>query len=268
MGRIMVLEYHLIGEPEGVYQRTPANFRHDLQRLWEGGYYPINLIDLATGQMNVPAGKTPVVLTFDDSDIQQFHYLEDGSIDPDSAVGMLVAFHQAHPDDWPLRATFFVLLEVDKPERILFGQKELAQRKLQELVSWGMEVGSHTVYHANLAKETPERIRWNLAESKRRIEALIPGYTVRSLSVPFGAYPADASLLMSGEYQGIKYHYDAVVQVSGGPSYSPYDPSFNPYFIKRTIATEQEINYWFGYFAKHPETRFVSDGDPARITAP
>jgi hypothetical protein len=32
-GGVMVLEYHLIGEPEERWQRTPANFRADLERL-------------------------------------------------------------------------------------------------------------------------------------------------------------------------------------------------------------------------------------------
>ena len=54
-----------------------------------------------------------MVLTFDDSSRGQFNILPDETVDPDSAVGILLAFHQAHPADWPLRATFFVLQDVD-----------------------------------------------------------------------------------------------------------------------------------------------------------
>ncbi|HEY7437429.1 MAG TPA: hypothetical protein VIE41_19975, partial [Methylomirabilota bacterium] len=38
LGRVMILEYHKIDNPEGRWTRTPENFRRDLQRLWERGY--------------------------------------------------------------------------------------------------------------------------------------------------------------------------------------------------------------------------------------
>lgn len=105
---MLILAYHRIGEPEGRWQRTPANFRTDLERLLADGYFPVNLRDLVEGRLSmVPAGKRPVVLTFDDSTIGQFRILPDGTVHPHSAVGILKAFHEAHPADWPLRATFW-----------------------------------------------------------------------------------------------------------------------------------------------------------------
>ena len=49
-----------------------------------------------------------VVLTFDDSSIGQFRYLEDGTIDPDSAMGILLDFAEAHPDFPPVAITTFI----------------------------------------------------------------------------------------------------------------------------------------------------------------
>ncbi|MEM7348491.1 MAG: hypothetical protein AAF485_30055, partial [Chloroflexota bacterium] len=66
LGQIMVLEYHRFGYPEQRYQRTPQNFRTDLERLYQSGYYPVNFGDIVRGLPNVPPGKKPVVLTFDD----------------------------------------------------------------------------------------------------------------------------------------------------------------------------------------------------------
>ena len=63
----MILEYHLIEEPEGRWARTPANFRKDLERLREGGYRLVGLGDFLDGRIDLPAGTTPAVLTFDDS---------------------------------------------------------------------------------------------------------------------------------------------------------------------------------------------------------
>lgn len=260
-GQVLVLEYHLIDEPEDRWQRTPANFRADLDRLWSEGYYPINLRDLAAGDLSrVPAGKRPVVLTFDDSSIEQFRLRPDGTVDPNSAVGILLDFHQAHPADWPLRATFFVLLDVDAPERILFGQPDLAQQKLQMLVNWGMEVGSHTISHANLAESSRQEVKRQLALSQAKLEEMLPGYEVVSLSVPFGAYPEDERLLVGGVYKDKLYQYKAVVEVSGGLAPSPHSSAFDPYHISRVQATQEELDYWLDY-ANQPDVYYVSAGE-------
>ncbi len=260
-GKVLVLEYHLFGETEERWQRTPDNFRADLELLLSQGYYPINLRDLAARDLSmVPKGKRPVVLTFDDSSLGQFRLLPDGQVDPDSAVGILLAFHELHPADWPLRATFFVLQDVDVPERILFGQPELAQQKLQMLVDWGMEVGSHTISHANLAESSPEDIQWQLGESQARLEELLPDYEVVSLSVPFGLYPEDDSLLKSGVYQGQPYQYQAAVEVSGGLAPSPQSDAFDPHHIPRVQATPEELEMWLA-IADQPGVHYVSAGE-------
>jgi peptidoglycan/xylan/chitin deacetylase (PgdA/CDA1 family) len=260
-GQVLVLAYHLIGEPEDRWQRTPANFRADLERLWAEGYYPVNLRDLAAGNLSVvPAGKRPVVLTFDDSSIGQFRILPDRTIDPNSAVGILLDFHETHPADWPLRATFFVLQDVDAPEHVLFGQPELAQQKLQRLIGWGMEVGSHTISHANLAESSMEEVERQLALSEAGLEALLPGYEVVSLSVPFGAYPQDERVLVGGLYEDTLYTYKAAVEVGGGLAPSPHTTDFDSYHIPRVQATQSELDYWLEY-ANQPGIYYVSAGE-------
>jgi peptidoglycan/xylan/chitin deacetylase (PgdA/CDA1 family) len=260
---VLVLEYHRIGEPEGRWQRTPANFRADLERLLADGYYPVNLRDLAAGDLGmVPRGKRPVVLTFDDSAEGQFRMLSDAQVDPTSAVGILLDFHQAHPADWPLRATFFVLQDAEGPGRATFGQPEWTEQKLHKLVEWGMEIGGHTIGHANLAESAPEEVKRQLALSQTRLEGLLPGYRLTSLSVPYGEYPEDESLLVSGEYQGQAYAYQAVVQVSGGLAPSPHTEAFDPYHIPRVQAIGSELDAWLSY-ADQPGVHYVSHGEYA-----
>src|SRR5687768_196837 len=43
LGRIMVLEYHRLGTPEGEWFRTLENFRKDLQALYQAGYRPVTM---------------------------------------------------------------------------------------------------------------------------------------------------------------------------------------------------------------------------------
>ena len=263
MGDILVLEYHNISRPEGRWTRTPENFRRDLEYLLAHGYYPVNLIDVVRKNLDhVPRGRRPVVLTFDDSTGGQFRYLEDGGIDPDCAVGMLLSMHQAYGQDWPLRATFFVLLNADRPGALLFRQSDSGPQKVRALVDWGMEVGSHTIHHVNLGQITAAEIKWELAVSQDRIGALAPGYTVRSFSVPYGAYPSDISLLKGGysESANLHYAYEAAVQVGYRPAPSPFSPDFNPYFIPRVQAFQASLDQWFAYYEQHPQLYYVSDG--------
>lgn len=268
LGQVMVLEYHHIAGKGGKWGRTPEEFRQDMEWLLAEGYYPLTLRDFAAGWIEVPRGKSPVVLTFDDSYREQFNYLDEGKIDPHSAVGILLEMHQRYPQDWPLRATFFVLLNEGGKAPVPFGQPEYADRKLAQLVEWGMEIGSHTLTHPNFKETSPEEIRRQLAVSENLIEQKVPGYEVSSLSPPYGVYPEDPAILKAGEYEGLSYDFDAAVKVGGSPSPSPFSKQFDPYRINRIQGFQEELDHWFGYFQSHPEWRFISDGDPAVVTVP
>src|SRR5947208_3872572 len=149
LGRIMILEYHKIDYPEERWTRTPENFRRDLETLYAKGYRLINLGDLLDRRIALPAGTTPVVLTFDDSSPGPFRYLEKNGtleIDPKSGVGILEAFFKEHPD-FGRGGTFYVLPGASPPNR-LFNQPALEGEKRQYLVRQGYELGSDTVSRA------------------------------------------------------------------------------------------------------------------------
>jgi peptidoglycan/xylan/chitin deacetylase (PgdA/CDA1 family) len=259
-GRVSVLAYHRIGEIEERWQRTPENFRTDLERLRADGFYPVNLRDLATGDLRmVPAGKRPIVLTFEDSTSGQFRQLPDGTVDPTSAVGIMLDFHNAHPADWPLRATFFVLPDAGASERFSFGQPEWGNQKLEMLVDWGMEVGTHTMSHIDLGKATADVVRRELALSQVALGKSLPGYQVVSLSVPYGAYPQDETLF-SGSYQNVTYEYQAVVTMNGGMNPSPHSPDFDPRRINRVQVIQSELDAFLKR-ANQPGVYYVSAGE-------
>jgi peptidoglycan/xylan/chitin deacetylase (PgdA/CDA1 family) len=239
-----------------------------LERLYRGGYYPVNFIDIIRGLPDVPPGKKPIVLSFDDSDISQFRVLADRTIDADSAVGILLNFHHQHPTDWPTRATFFVLGNDSGNHYSVFGQSELAKEKVQVLVDLGMEVGSHTVSHADLSVATAERIYWELAVSQHVIEEMAPGYKVQSLSVPFGGFPYTLDFLKTGRWGDLSYSYAGNAAAWGGPNVSPFDPTFEPFHVSRLEITETSLDHWLTYFEQNPHDYYISDGDPNRVTFP
>lgn len=268
LGKVMVLQYHRLDYSEQRYQRTPENFRADLQRVYQSGYYPVNFIDLIRGLPDVPPGKKPVVLTFDDSDLSQFRLLDDRTIDADSVVGILLNFHNQHPAEWPTRATFFVLGDDTTNYSSVFGQPEWAAAKIQLLVDLGMEVGSHTVNHADLSVATAERIYWELAVSQRVLEEMAPGYKVQSLAVPFGGFPYTPDFLKSGQWGDFSYSYTGSAAAWGGPSMSPFNEAFDPHRVSRIEVTGDWLDYWLTYFEQKPHEYYVSDGDPERLTFP
>ncbi len=267
MGQVPVLMYHLIGHTDSQYNRTPEDFRQDIADLEAAGYYPVNVCDLASGNIDIPAGKSPVVITFDDSSGGQYRITATGELDPDCAVAIMQA--AANNGEWTSHASFFPLLEVDAPDRIVFGQPEFKEQKLRQLVSWGYEVGSHTVTHLNLKKASTAETMKQLYQSKQMLEEMIgDGYEVTSIAVPFGEYPAQASLLKSGEYNGQTYTYQAALRATGGPSLSPFSDGFQSYHIPRIEVSGTGLRDLLAMFEQSPALRYISDGDPSTISVP
>jgi len=269
LGRVMILEYHKIDYPEERWTRTPENFRRDLETLYARGYRLLALNDLVDGRISVPAGTTPVVLTFDDSSPGQFRYVErDGrlEIDPKSGIGVLEAFIREHPD-FGRAATFYVLPGASRPNK-LFNQDEYAGKKLQYLVANGYEIGNHTLWHANLGKYDETIVRGQIAEAQVWIQRHVPDYRPRTIALPHGVYPKDVSWALRGTAKGASYQHDAILMVAGGAALSPFSRGFDALHLPRIQAVEHDLTYWLGYFEKHLDERFVSDGDPASVTVP
>ena len=54
----------------------------------------------------------------------------------------------------------------------------------------------------------------------------------------------------------------------GGPSVSPFSATFKPLHIDRIEVSGDSLRSILAHFAKHPELRYVSDGDPDTISVP
>ncbi|PKM86667.1 MAG: polysaccharide deacetylase [Firmicutes bacterium HGW-Firmicutes-12] len=264
-GQVMILMYHVIGaEKEKDWIQTTENFRRDLLTLYNEGYTLIDLNDFVNNNISVPAGRTPVVLTFDDASIGQFRYIiaEDGTktIDPECAAGILLDFADKYPE-LGYTATFYMNAEP-------FGQREYWKEKLQEMISLGFAIGNHSLTHPKLNKLTSERVQKELAELAKLVEEAVPGYKVRSLALPFGISPEERSLAAEGSFQGYSYTHNAILKVGANPAISPISKDYDPLYLPRVQASSVELEKWFEYFRKHPEKRYISDGDSTTIAVP
>lgn len=268
-GEIMILMYHEIGEPEDTWQRTPANFRKDLKTLYEEGYRLLSMNDLLDGHIDIPAGCSPVVLTFDDGNAGQFRYLDKGSgkaLDPDCAVAILEEFYAQHPD-FGLAATFYIFYETP------FGQPDYIQEKLSYLDEKGFEIGNHGYNHGNLRRLSPDEARRELALQVKRTRDYLPGYNVRSLALPFGEHPEEMSYILKGNFEGTTYHNEGVLLVGANPAPSPFSLEYNPGALPRVRASEIDtegmgLYDWLERLRDDPGRRYISDGDPAAVTVP
>lgn len=279
LGQILVLEYHRLGENEAEFIRRPENFQKDLESLYTRGYRPITMRQLLSGDVDLPAGTTPVVFTIDDSSLGQFYHLEDGSIDPNSMVGMWDAFRQRNPA-WSGGAVWCVLPAADHPSNF-FGERPSREvpraereatirRKVTHLVDTGHEICNHTLYHARLDRARDEaQVREWIGRGEDSIRVYLPdGYDIVTLALPLGMWPSPRSLAWTGEWGGRRYEYEAVLEVSGGPSVSIYDREFDPRSIDRFIVAPGHLERQLDAYEANPSRRFVSDGDPDVISVP
>lgn len=280
LGKIPILMYHSIGgEPEFAngprydihgLNIAPDTFRNQLQLMYDASWYPVNMRDVLTARLNVPKGKTPVVLTFDDARPSQFRLLKNGAIDPDCAVGILEAFHKTHPD-WPCRATFYVLPE-STYNGVPFDQDGLETKKLRFLAQRGYELANHTTSHRSLASLSADTLRWEMAESVRYFKRQVPQATMETMALPYGIAPQNPALwdaLLDGAQGGTRYHNRCILLAKGGPNFAPADKRFDRLRVTRITSMPGEIERWLQMPASdQPYPLYVSDGDPKTVTIP
>lgn len=227
MGRVLIPEYHNIMRGRGPMYRTPAQLRADLERMWRLGFRPVTVREYVENRMELPRGASPVVMTFDDSSPTQLKLRKDGTVDPQCAVGVMMAFAKAHPD-FPAKATFYVLPR-------FFDQRHFREQKLRLLLDLGCEIASHTMTHPDLARCSDVRVKRELAGAIEFLTKLgVPG--PYSFAAPYGLYPRNRALVAGFTYKGKKYAHASAAFAYYGAARSPNDARFNRFALDRIVS--------------------------------
>ena len=267
IGVIPVLMHHrLVTKVDSEYDMSPAYFATELERLHREGYYPVTTLQVARGDLgHVPAGRSPVVLTFDDSTTGQVHYSSSGQIAPDSAIGMLIDFAKQHAD-FPAVASLYLNknpFALGDPHRVV-----------SDLVRLGFEVGNHTYDHVPL-QLPPAKVQQQLGELAAMVTAAAPGYAPQTMALPLGVEPSHPALVRRGTWRGTSYTNEAVLLVGANPAHSPYHRDWDAGAVPRIRSASYQggkgeflATWWLDQIKHGTLTRYVSAGNPGHVTVP
>ncbi len=276
-GQIMIVMFHNFVETyptkgDNAYTTTFSEFEKLLSDLYEKKYRLISLTDMLNNNINVPAGYIPMVFTFDDGTAGEFNLIEqDGKlvINPRSAVGIMEAFNQKHPD-FGLQGTFYVNLGV----KTTFKGSGTMSDRLNYLIGKGFEIGNHTKTHVSLPSvKTVQSMLEEVGGNQKLMNELVPGYTFNSFSLPFGNASKDLKeYVIQGNYEGTDYKHNAIMHVGAGPAPSPVSSKFNPLALPRVRSTgitkvDCDLSWWLDALSKG-NSQFVSDGNANTVTVP
>jgi peptidoglycan/xylan/chitin deacetylase (PgdA/CDA1 family) len=157
---------------------APSDFAAQMDWLAQSGYHPITLDDLyafLSGARGLPS--RPIVLTFDDG-YADFYY---------AALPVL----RSH--DFKA-VTYVVSGFMGRPGYMSSAQVAEADRT-------GIQIGSHTVDHPNLTRQSFGSLGYELAASKQSLEQLL-GHPVLSFCYPSGRFnPRVMSAVQAAGYQ-------------------------------------------------------------------
>ena len=173
--------YHKVGTPPAGSRLRPLwvsteAFEDQIIFLKRSGYTPIRFSDLdRSARTGSPLPPKPVLITFDDgyrnNYLEAFPVLERHGV----PAGVFLVYETLDRyNSWhdPITEAWMSMLR--KPD-------------LREMADSGLvEFGSHTMRHRNLAQAPLEEARWELEESKHRLEDML-GHEIPFFAYPYGA---------------------------------------------------------------------------------
>lgn len=201
---IPILTYHkfCLGESNDDYTININHFKEQMIYLKENDYRVISISQLLECIKNNFFPDKPVIITIDD--------------------GYKSVYTLAYPvlKELGFSATLFLYTDF-----IGHGSNQLIWEEIREMVASGMEIGSHTLSHANLlsqkANETYSdylnRIKKEIVLSKTILEKNT-GSSILSFAYPYGVYSQEIKVMAK------EAGYEALLNVNNMNNSTPIDP--------------------------------------------
>lgn len=277
-GEIPIVMFHnfienLADTTDNLYTTSFSAFEELLETLYNEGYRLISMRDFIDHNIDVPAGKKPMVFSFDDGTPGQFSLIEENGklvVNPRSAVGIMIKFNEKHPD-FGLKGIFY--LNMDKGDKTFEGDGTLKER-LEILLSYGFEVGNHTWGHFDFTTaQNRQQINETLGKNEKKLKEVIEGVSFYSLALPFGSRPSEdiRDALVSGTFEGVEYKNETIMAVGAQPSKPTIHVDYDPAYVGRIRAQGKvqepyDLTFWLPKMTR--ERMYISDGDPSTVVVP
>lgn len=264
---IPILNYHRFtpnrfDETSGMV-RYLGELETDLQSYYDAGYSLISLDDLLGGNIRVPEGRRPLILTIDDAYFSnQFSLDEQGQVSDLSAVGAIYHFCQNHPD-FGFELSMFANFGDKYYGNLFTGTwwyvEEGWQQALADTIIWGIEHHvypyNHTFTHPHLDQLADTHIQSQLSRNDDVLREYLtmaghPEYASRLsnyIALPYGSAPCTekgVQLLTSyvnPEGSPVRAVFEAGYEYKPTYSSAPFSAGFDPMHLPRMAAIPSVI---------------------------
>lgn len=277
-GDIPIVMFHnfienLDDTTDNFYTTSFTEFEVLLETLYDQGYRLISMRDFIDHNISVPAGKKPMVFSFDDGSPGQFNLIEQGGklvVNPKSAVGAILKFNEKHPD-FGMKGIFY--LNMDLENKTFEGEGTLKER-LDILLSYGFEIGNHSWGHFDFSTATnKQQINEKLGKNEKSLGETMDGVEFYSFALPFGNRPPESlrDAMVNGSFEGVKYNNQTIMAVGAQPSMPSTAVNYNPAYVGRIRAQGKlqedfDLTYWIPKMTK--ARMYISDGDASTVVVP
>ncbi|KUK97566.1 MAG: Putative xylanase/chitin deacetylase [Anaerolineaceae bacterium 46_22] len=262
----MVMYHRFIpgGARSEKYKVSLSDLDRHLQGFYDAGYSLVALEDWLRGDMDLPEGRRPLIITIDDLFYADQIFLDDeGQAAPYSGIGRIWQFYQEHPDFNFHLALFYNMGDKGYANRYVNGSFYIEsgwQEERAKAIAWCIENGAlpynHFFNHPNLSQLTPDQILWQLEENEAALrEALslvgkpeLAKSSDNILALPYVIWPeTDAGKQVLFDYQSPEGKpVAAILEANDGahvrPILPPFSKSYDPHHVKRLNAVQEAID--------------------------
>ncbi len=269
--QVPILVYHRF-YPDSIKNLPPtkirlSDFKTHLQALYDNGYSLVSLEAWLTGDMRVPAGRKPLVISIDDLfSSDQIFLNPDGTPSPKSGIGLIWQFSQAHPDFGFAISIFYNM--GDKH----YGNIEVGdwwqegsawEDSLAKAIAWCIQHGAlpynHFYTHPELDKITTVKdFLYQAQENEIKLREFLGRINQESLAdnlanmfaIPFGIWPSSQPVVQAMQTYVSTNNKPLLGLLDIDYAIRPkflqpiYSPQFDRLHIPRIVDVGDNPTYW------------------------
>ena len=259
--RVPMLAYHQLAPDISEYSTghkvRVSDLRAQLESLDEAGFTLVAVEDWINGDIVVPPGRKPLIISMDDLFFNnQITLGPDGVPTTDTSIGIFWQFAQGHPE-----FGFHLALFANLGDK-LYAEPDFPdwQEKLARAIAWcldhGAEVYNHTYQHVRLDLTDPPGVKSELRLNDLYLrelltmigrQDLIPALG-NMLALPFGNWPDSNGTYVIQHYtnpEGLSMQAVFAIDNNERAGFvpPPYSPNFDRFNIPRIAARPVTIQY-------------------------